>query len=67
MPITWVLGAESSPWLADLNARVVRRRADIKTVVVADAGHLLHLDQPAEFIKLVRDMTIGTAPPMGGE
>lgn len=65
VPITWVLGAESSPWLANLHARVVRRRPDIKTVVVPDAGHLLHLDQPAEFVRLVRHMTIGTIPQGG--
>jgi pimeloyl-ACP methyl ester carboxylesterase len=54
VPITWVLGANSLPWLAKLQARVVSRRPDIHTVVIPGAGHLVHLDNPTEFIATVR-------------
>ena len=57
VPITWVLGGDGPRWLADLHARVVRRRPDIETVIVPDAGHLLHLDQPTDFVKLVQNLT----------
>jgi pimeloyl-ACP methyl ester carboxylesterase len=54
VPITWILGEESSPWMAGLHDRVVRRRPDIRTIRIPGAGHLVHLDQPAEFISAVR-------------
>jgi pimeloyl-ACP methyl ester carboxylesterase len=54
VPITWLLGGESSPWLAGLHARVVRHRPDIETVVVPGASHLMHLDQPEAFTDAVR-------------
>ncbi|WP_016882859.1 MULTISPECIES: alpha/beta fold hydrolase [unclassified Rhodococcus (in: high G+C Gram-positive bacteria)] len=54
MPITWVLGSESSPWMTGLHTRVQRRRPDIDTVVINGAGHLIHLDCPAEFVAAVR-------------
>ncbi len=54
-PVTWILGAESSPWIAGLHDRVVRHRPDIRTVVVPGAGHLVHLDRPEEFIAAVRE------------
>jgi pimeloyl-ACP methyl ester carboxylesterase len=54
VPLTWILGDESSPWMAGLHDRVVRRRPDIRTVRVAGAGHLVHLDRPAEFVAAVR-------------
>ena len=54
VPITWILGAESSPWMAGLHARVVRRRPDIRTIRIAGAGHLVHLDRPADFVAAVR-------------
>jgi pimeloyl-ACP methyl ester carboxylesterase len=55
VPVTWVLGEESSPWLAGLHDRVVRRRPGTRTVRIAGAGHLTHLDRPAEFVAAVRD------------
>ena len=54
-PITWVLGTESSPWLAGLHDRVVRRRPDVRTVRIPGAGPLVHLDRPAEFVAAVRE------------
>ncbi len=54
VPITWILGAESSPWIERLHDRVVRRRPDIRTIRIAGAGHLAHIDQPADFIAAVR-------------
>jgi pimeloyl-ACP methyl ester carboxylesterase len=54
VPITWILGAESSPWMAGLHDRVARRRRDIRTVRIPGAGHLVHLDRPAEFTAAVR-------------
>ena len=53
LPITWILGGESSRWLAGLHARVQRRRPDIETVVVPGASHLVHLDQPEAFVDTV--------------
>ena len=61
VPIAWILGEESSPWMAGLHARVVRARTDIRTIRIAGAGHLVHLDRPAAFVdavlKAARDIT----------
>jgi pimeloyl-ACP methyl ester carboxylesterase len=54
VPVTWVLGEESLPWLAGLHDRVVRRRPDVRTIRIPGAGHLAHLDQPAAFAAAVR-------------
>lgn len=61
VPLTWILGQESSPWLAGLHDRVVRQRPDIRTVRIAGAGHLVHLDRPADFIAAVRS---ASTPPV---
>lgn len=61
MPLTWILGGESSPWMAGLHDHVVRRRADIRTVVIPGAGHLVHIDRPGEFIAAVRE-AVGGSP-----
>jgi pimeloyl-ACP methyl ester carboxylesterase len=53
MPLTWLLGGEGSPWMAKLADRVAARRPDLQPVVVPGAGHLLHLDRPAEFVAAV--------------
>jgi hypothetical protein len=42
VPIAWILGVDSSPWMAGLHDRVVRHRPDIRTVRLAGAGHLVH-------------------------
>jgi pimeloyl-ACP methyl ester carboxylesterase len=55
VPLTWILGQESSPWMAGLHDRVARQRPDIHTVRIAGAGHLVHLDRPADFITAVRE------------
>jgi pimeloyl-ACP methyl ester carboxylesterase len=63
MPLLWILGGEGSPWIAKLHDRVVRRRPDIRTGVIPGAGHLVHLEQPAEFVAAVRDWAgTGTTP-----
>jgi pimeloyl-ACP methyl ester carboxylesterase len=54
VPLTWILGGESLPWMAELHARIARRRPDIDTVVIPGAGHLVHLERPSEFIAAVR-------------
>jgi pimeloyl-ACP methyl ester carboxylesterase len=54
VPITWILGDESSPWMEGLHDRVVRRRPDIRTIRIPGASHLVHLDQPRAFIEAVR-------------
>jgi pimeloyl-ACP methyl ester carboxylesterase len=54
VPITWVLGEESSPWVARLHDRIKRRRPDIRTIRIPGAGHLTHLDRPADFTAAVR-------------
>ena len=54
VPITWILGDESSPWMAGLQARLARRRPDIATIRIPGAGHLAHLDRPADFVAAVR-------------
>jgi pimeloyl-ACP methyl ester carboxylesterase len=61
VPLTWILGQESSPWMAGLHDRVARQRPDIRTVRIAGAGHLVHLDRPADFIAAVRS---ASAPPV---
>jgi pimeloyl-ACP methyl ester carboxylesterase len=60
VPLTWILGAESSPWMAGLHDRVVRRRPDIRTIRIEGAGHLAHLDRPAEFVTAVREGAAST-------
>jgi pimeloyl-ACP methyl ester carboxylesterase len=55
VPITWILGDDSSPWMAGLHDRVVRRRPDLRTIRLSGAGHLAHLDRPADFIAAVRE------------
>ena len=54
VPITWMLGEESSPWMASLHDRLAGQRPSIETIRVPGAGHLLHLDNPAAFVAGVR-------------
>jgi pimeloyl-ACP methyl ester carboxylesterase len=54
VPITWILGDESSPWMAGLHDRVLRRRPDLTTIRIPGAGHLVHLERPNEFVAAVR-------------
>ncbi len=56
VPLTWILGAESAPWIGGLHARVARRRPDMRTVVIPGASHLVHFDRPAEFVAAVQDV-----------
>lgn len=65
VPITWILGGESSPWMAGLQERVSRACPDIKTVVVPGASHLVHVDRPEGFIAAVRE-TAGPQPLRAG-
>jgi len=53
VPITWLLGGESSPWMKKLHDSVKRQRPDIETLVIPGAGHLMHLDAPEKFIDAV--------------
>lgn len=62
VPVTWILGAESSPWLAGLHDRAARACPDIRTVIIPGASHLVHLDAPEAFIAAVRD---ADRPPAG--
>jgi pimeloyl-ACP methyl ester carboxylesterase len=63
VPLVWILGGEGSPWIAKLHDRVVRRRPDIRTVVIPGAGHLVHIEKPAEFVAAVREAAgTGTTP-----
>jgi pimeloyl-ACP methyl ester carboxylesterase len=55
VPVTWVLGGESSPWLVRLHDYVKRRRPDITTVVIPGASHLVHIDNPTQFIETVNN------------
>ena len=61
VPITWVLGEESSPWMAGLHDRVLRRRPDLTTIRIPGAGHLVHLEKPAEFVAAVRRVASSAA------
>jgi pimeloyl-ACP methyl ester carboxylesterase len=54
VPITWMLGDESSPWMADLHDRLARQRPDIDTIRIPGAGHLVHLENPSAFVVGVR-------------
>lgn len=55
VPMTWILGAEGSPWLAGLHDRIKRMKPELKTVIVPKAGHLVHMDAPDAFIAAVLD------------
>jgi pimeloyl-ACP methyl ester carboxylesterase len=54
VPITWMLGEESAPWMASLHDRLAQRRPSIDTVLVPGAGRLVHLENPAAFVAGVR-------------
>jgi pimeloyl-ACP methyl ester carboxylesterase len=62
IPVTWVLGGESPPWMATLHSHAVRHLPRVETVVVEKAGHLVHLDQPAAFIEAVAKARRSDAP-----
>ena len=53
VPITWLLGDESSPWIGQLHNRVKRHRPDIKTITIPGASHLIHVDAPKQFVAAV--------------
>lgn len=53
VPITWVLGGASIGWFADLHRRVAAAVPGLHTEVVAGAGHLTHVEQPAAFATAV--------------
>jgi len=59
VPITWVLGGETSRWLTRLHDRVGSTRPDIHTVVIPGASHLVHLDRPRAFVEVVRQASAG--------
>jgi pimeloyl-ACP methyl ester carboxylesterase len=54
VPITWMLGEESAPWMASLRDRLAQRRPSIDTVLIPGAGHLVHLENPTAFVAGVR-------------
>ena len=54
VPITWLLGDESAPWIGSLHDRLVQQRPSIDTIRVPGAGHLVHLENPTAFIAGVR-------------
>jgi pimeloyl-ACP methyl ester carboxylesterase len=62
-PVLWVEGAESeTPQRLHLNpAQLAERRAayrDLRVEIVADAGHMLHHDQPEAVARLVEDFLV---------
>jgi pimeloyl-ACP methyl ester carboxylesterase len=63
VPLTWILGAESAPWIGGLHARVARHRPDMRTVVIPGASHLVHIERPAEFVSAVQDISAGRHVP----
>lgn len=62
VPVTWILGAESSPWMAGLHARAARRLPSVRTVVIPGASHLVHLDRPQEFAAEIRRASAAVSP-----
>jgi pimeloyl-ACP methyl ester carboxylesterase len=50
--------------MAGLHDRVARQRPDIRTVRIAGAGHLVHLDRPADFIAAVRSASTPPVSPI---
>jgi pimeloyl-ACP methyl ester carboxylesterase len=62
-PVLWVEGAESeTPNRLNLNAaQIAERRAafpNLETVIVPDAGHMLHHDQPEAVARLVEEFLV---------
>jgi pimeloyl-ACP methyl ester carboxylesterase len=55
VPMIWVLGGESSPWLVRLHDYVKRRKPDMTTVVIPGASHLVHIDNPTQFVETVNN------------
>jgi pimeloyl-ACP methyl ester carboxylesterase len=55
VPMIWVLGGESSPWLVRLHDYVKRRKPDMTTVVIPGAIHLVHIDNPTQFVETVNN------------
>ena len=58
VPLTWLLGGESSLWMAGLHDRVRAARPGMTTVVVPGASHLVHVDQPDAFVAAIRAAAI---------
>lgn len=54
VPLSWVIGGESDAWMDRLRERIARRRPGLDTVVVPGAGHLVHVDRPEDFVRVVR-------------
>lgn len=53
VPMTWVRGDQSPMWLERTYERFARRRPDLRSVVLAGAGHLLHVEDPTGFVAAV--------------
>jgi len=47
--------------MAGLHDRVVSARGDIRTIRIAGAGHLVHIDAPTAFVDAVHQATRGFA------
>jgi len=57
-PVSWVFGADERIINADFLHKVPAGRWRESTVFLPDAGHLVHLDQPDEFNRLLMDFAI---------
>lgn len=55
LPMTWVLGSDSLPWLHGLAQRVATERPDMLVHVAPGSGHLVHHDNPEAFVRIVED------------
>jgi pimeloyl-ACP methyl ester carboxylesterase len=53
-PVHLMLGELTPPTLASATQRLARSNPDWKLVSVADAAHLMHVDQPEAFVSAIR-------------
>ena len=55
--VTWILGGEAPRGWPACTTGSCAGRPDIRTVRIAGAGHLVHLDRPADFVAAVRALS----------
>lgn len=54
VPMRWVLGDQSPPWLERTYRRFACHRGDLERVVIRGVGHLAHEEDPQAFVAAVK-------------
>jgi pimeloyl-ACP methyl ester carboxylesterase len=54
-PVTCLVGAVSLPFYHQATSRIMQLLPQAKLQIVAGAGHFVPFDQPAEFVRIIRE------------